>query len=564
MAYTALYRRFRPKNFSQMVGQEHIGRTLANAVDRINFVHAYLLCGPRGTGKTSTAKVLAKAVNCLNPQKGEPCGICLACHRIADGESLDILEIDAASNRGIDEIRDLRERVKYAPAQEKFKVYIIDEVHMLTGEAFNALLKTLEEPPPHVIFILATTEPHKIPLTVLSRCQRFDFRRIGENQIAAHLAYIAREEGLKASPEALEIIAKKAEGGMRDAVNLLDQCVGYGEGIINADTVAAVLGCVDSAFIENTAQNLLAGELSRVLEAVGELSVSGKDFRQFLYDLLDYLRGLLLSSLNTKGAKLPPWAEGVSPKRILDALKALGEADSRLRYSLQPRITLELALIQACGIDLPEQPSNVAPAPSKENFIKEGVPSYSKGENKAAAANTGKDTGEQIKEPIRKEKTREEQIREEEIRKEEVLKDPKRDNKESAAIIDESGPFQGIAPERAPVSPRPQKPGEEALSLERIINGWPQLLNAVSRGDKNTTFAFLQWGKPVALEGDKLFLGFASDFEVHMKTLCNKAVHKKWVEEKLLQVFGSPIQIFGRIVEDNPLPSGETEQVSLF
>ncbi|MDR2712367.1 MAG: DNA polymerase III subunit gamma/tau, partial [Clostridiales bacterium] len=293
MTYTALYRKFRPQSFGELVGQEHIGRTLRNALLRGSLVHAYLFSGPRGTGKTSAAKILARAVNCLAPKDGEACLTCPACLRIMAGQSLDIVEIDAASNRGIDEIRDLRERVKYAPVQERYKVYIIDEVHMMTGEAFNALLKTLEEPPEPVIFILATTEPHKIPLTVLSRCQRFDFHRIGEIEIAGRLTYICREEGIAAEESALELIARKAEGGMRDAVGLLDQCAGFAEGTVSCATVGAVLGLVDGDFLRNLAASLCRGELAAVLEAAGQLLDSGHDLRHFSYDLQDHLRHLL-------------------------------------------------------------------------------------------------------------------------------------------------------------------------------------------------------------------------------------------------------------------------------
>lgn len=544
MTYTALYRRFRPANFRDMVGQAHIGKTLAYAVDKGSFVHAYLLCGPRGTGKTSTAKVLAKAVNCLNPDKGEPCGQCRACVRIADGESLDILEIDAASNRGIDEIRDLRERVKYAPAQEKLKVYIIDEVHMLTGEAFNALLKTLEEPPGHVVFILATTEPHKIPLTVLSRCQRFDFRRIGVEDMQAHLAGIAQIEGIGINPEALALIARKAEGSMRDAVNLLDQCSAFGEEEIDASIVAAVLGCVDSAFIEAMAEDLLQGCLSGVLEGMEELSSSGKDFRQFLYDLLDYLRSLLLSALDNRASDLPPWGQDLEPGRILQAIQALSEADSRLRHSLQPRITLELALIQACG--------EIIPAPSARAGQRRPRPKAGEGAKALSIPKEGAQKAPQEEEkPTPISRT--------------AVKAPVPEEPE-----EERPPLPSPPPEPSGAEkPRQEKEQEEGaageeFSLELVQARWPELLKAVSKGDQHATFTFLQWGKPLSLEGNKLILGFYPDFEVHMQTLCQKPAHKNWVEEKLRGLFGRPLQISGRLLEDNPEPSGENEQISLF
>ena len=224
MAYVALYRQWRPQDFKNLVGQNHISSTLKNAIQLGKIAHAYLFSGPRGTGKTSTAKILAKSLNCMNGPTSDPCNVCANCERITNGTSMDVLEIDAASNRGIDEIRELRESVKFAPVDGRYKVYIIDEVHMLTNEAFNALLKTLEEPPAHVVFILATTEAHKIPATIHSRCQRFDFRRIGFREIEQRLTDVAQHNGLTVAPDALKLIASHADGGLRDALSILDQC----------------------------------------------------------------------------------------------------------------------------------------------------------------------------------------------------------------------------------------------------------------------------------------------------------------------------------------------------
>jgi len=353
VSYIALYRQYRPRFFHELVGQEHIAATLRYAVvsERVN--HAYLFCGPRGTGKTSAAHILSRAVNCLTPEGGEPCGHCLACARILEDASLDIMEIDAASNRGIEEIRDLRERVRYAPAQEKYKVYIIDEVHMLTTEAFNALLKTLEEPPERVIFILATTEPHKVPVTVLSRCQRFDFHRIGEQPIVERLQHIAHNEGRAVTPEALALIAARSEGGLRDAIGLLDHCLVYAPDEVTAATVNEVLGVADEKTVMAMTEAMARGDALAILEGVSALNEAGHDLRQFLQQLLAYIREQLLAVLSGQKARL-------TQKEALALLRDLADYDQKLRYSLLPRVTLEVALLNAAHLKTEEDTSVTA------------------------------------------------------------------------------------------------------------------------------------------------------------------------------------------------------------
>ena len=345
MEYMALYRKYRPARLSDLVGQQHVARTLLIALENHRVAHAYIFTGPRGTGKTSAALIMSRAVNCQSPTpEGEPCGQCEACRRIARGASMDVLEIDAASNRGINEMRDLRDGVKYLPAQEKRKVYIIDEVHMLTTEAFNALLKTLEEPPEHVMFMLATTEPHKVPTTILSRCQRFDFHRIGQQQLFEHLQKLVQLEGRTADDAALRLIARRAEGGLRDAVSLLDQCLVASEGNLSQQTIAGVLGIVDERFVMAMAEAVAGHDGLRIIKGVELLSAEGRDMRLFLQQLLEFVREQLLQNMSGQQTLL-------TRNQALQMLRDLVDGDQRLRFSLTPRLTLELALLQAAHLE---------------------------------------------------------------------------------------------------------------------------------------------------------------------------------------------------------------------
>ena len=309
MTYLALYRKWRPQTFGEIIGQEHIVRTLKNAVESGRTGHAYLFCGTRGTGKTTAAKVLAKALNCLERAGAEPCNRCEICKDVNDGLSVDVIEIDAASNRGIDEIRDLREKIKFAPAVARHRVYIIDEVHMLTNEAFNALLKTLEEPPRHAVLILATTEPHKVPLTILSRCQRFDFRRIEPADIIRRLKEVASGAGLEVEEEALRLIARAAEGGLRDALSILDQGAAFGESKITAADVHNILGTVRIDALSRMAGHLAAAETGPALGLVAELTSEGKDLRFFAREMAGYLRALLLEKIVPGSSAREAWGE---------------------------------------------------------------------------------------------------------------------------------------------------------------------------------------------------------------------------------------------------------------
>ena len=358
MAYVALYRRWRPESFADLVGQEHISRTLSRAVTSGQTSHAYLFTGPRGTGKTSTAKILARALNCAEGPTLTPCGVCDSCRSISDGSSMDVFEIDAASNRGIDEIRDLRESVKFAPTEGHYKIYIIDEVHMLTTEAFNALLKTLEEPPERVIFILATTEPHKVPATIQSRCQRYDFHRITVTEIRDRLIYVCKESDIAAEEDALGIIAAQADGGMRDALSILDQCMALADGTLTAERVQEALGLVGRAWIRRMAGEIAARDAAALIAQLSELLQSGRELKQVLAELAQHFRRLMIVGVGgTVSAaelcagdaeELRMDAAQFTQAEIMTILRRLNETMQELRTSPQPRIAVETLLIGLC------------------------------------------------------------------------------------------------------------------------------------------------------------------------------------------------------------------------
>lgn len=337
--YRVFARKYRPQTFDQVVGQDHITQTLKNAIRDKRVAQAYLLVGPRGIGKTSTARILAKALNCASGPTSDPCGECASCREIAEGTSLDVIEIDGASNNSVDNIRDLRESAAYSPARGAYKIYLIDEVHMLSQAAFNALLKTLEEPPPHVKFLFATTEAQKVPATITSRCQRFDLRRIPADAIAGHLQFIAESEGIALEAGAAEAIARAAEGGLRDAESMLDQAVAYCGNAISEEGVMAIFGIPSKQVISDFVEKTLAHEVSEVLGMIASQAAAGKDLSRFLSDATSHLRDLLVQGVSSDA----PARRG----RLLKLLDHYGEVEQRMRWAPDKKLQLDVAAIKA-------------------------------------------------------------------------------------------------------------------------------------------------------------------------------------------------------------------------
>ena len=387
MSYTALYRKFRPTVFEDVKGQEHIVTTLKNQIRSGRTSHAYLFCGTRGTGKTTIAKIFAKAVNCEHPVDGSPCGECAICRSIAAGTSMNVIEIDAASNNGVDSIRQIVEEVNYSPAEGKYKVYIIDEVHMLSIGAFNALLKTLEEPPAYVIFILATTEVHKIPITILSRCQRYDFRRISIDTIADRLKELTQKEQVQIEEKAVRYIAKVADGSMRDALSLLDQCIAfYFEQELTYDKVLDVLGAVDTEVFSRMLREILKGDAAAALGVLQDIVLQGRELSQFVTDFAWYLRNLLLiksadgiediidvSSDNL--VRLKEEAELAENDTIMRYIRILSELSGQIRYATQKRILIEMAIIKLCRPAMETDTASLADRIRQvEEKLEKGIP----------------------------------------------------------------------------------------------------------------------------------------------------------------------------------------------
>ena len=362
MGYTALYREWRPQTFDEVVGQEHITLTLKNQMKNNRIAHAYLFCGTRGTGKTSTAKIFSKAVNCLNPQDGEPCNECEMCKKISAGLSIDVSEMDAASHNKVDDIRDLIEEVKYPPQEGRYKVYIMDEAHMLTQGAVNAFLKTLEEPPENVIFILATTDPQKLPITILSRCQRFDFKRIKSDDILGRLIKITKEQGIFGDNKSLKLIARMSDGAMRDALSILDQAISMGNGKVDYEQVINMLGLVTNENLIKLTNTIIDKDVENSIRIIDDVVYAGKDINLFIKDMIHHMRNLMMAKVTQKPEDvldmseeninfLKEQANKIRIEEIMRCIRILQECEEQSKWSKQGRVYLELAVIKMCKIE---------------------------------------------------------------------------------------------------------------------------------------------------------------------------------------------------------------------
>jgi DNA polymerase-3 subunit gamma/tau len=510
--YQALYRKYRPKTFDEVLGQEHITRTLRQQVLKGNIGHAYLFSGTRGTGKTSAAKILSRAVNCLNPQDGNPCNECEICRGIIDESIMDVIEMDAASNNSVDDVRDLKEKVIYPPARAKYKVYIIDEVHMLSKGAFNALLKTLEEPPKHLIFILATTEPERLPQTILSRCQRFDFKRITNKDIVENMKRITNSLNINIEDKALSLIARNSDGAMRDALSLLDQCISFNDEDITYEDATNILGIANKFLIFDMVENIKEKNLEKVLFKIDEIVQNGKDINQFIKDLIRHFRDLMIAKTSHNPAEIVEsedveryieQVKDMSLEYILKSLEILNSAEVQGKWSTQPRIILEMAVIKMVSIE-------------KELSLEERIERLEKGIRPVSVGQRNTPPSG-ISKPITNERTA--------IEERPLVK------KESPSATVKEGPV-----EKTEIV----DDGSE-LSLETIKAEWQKVLQNI-KNKKINIYALIMEGELISFENNLLIIAYNDGFGFHKEAISSPQ-NKELVEEIVSRYFNKNITI---------------------
>ena len=532
MSFLSLYRKYRPEDFNDLIGQDQVKQTLKNALKNDRVAHAYLFAGPRGTGKTSTAKVFAKSLNCANPSPDfEPCGECNSCQRIEKGNSLDVIEIDAASNRGIDEIRELREKVKFYPGEGKHKVYIIDEVHMLTKGAFNALLKTLEEPPESVVFILATTEPHDVITTIMSRCQRFDFTLLTLTDLKKRLKYIAGAEGYEIDKEALDILARSARGGMRDAISLLDQAISFSDGQLSVEEISRMLGRIDKSDLKEFLLNLSREESQQALELLNKQLESGLGIERFSDELIEYCRELLLIKecgidsgileySRSYLEEIASVAANLSTKKITNIIDEFASLKEKLRSSARPRLQLEISVIKlssrgGSGDSLEARLSEMEfKLNNLLNNSSNNQPEFI--QKKEAAQNKNIDhKSQKVEKEIQVEienKEPEDQAGKEAVKQEAA-------EPEKAAAEKSAGSEAKKENKQSPGTQKQKRSasaGGGAVSLAEVKDNWARILNEIRQLDVSVQ-ALLREGAPAAVEGKTVIIAFPDSKKFHYK-----------------------------------------------
>ncbi|MGD8624758.1 MAG: DNA polymerase III subunit gamma/tau [Anaerolineae bacterium] len=531
MASQALYLKYRPQTFEEVVGQEPITRTLRNALSQGRLRHAYLLTGPRGTGKTTTARLLAKAVNCLAPEEERPCNACTLCLALNEGRLLDLIEIDAASNRGIDEIRDIREKVGFRPNEGRFKIYVLDEAHMLTEPAFNALLKTLEEPPPHVIFALVTTDPHKIPATITSRCQRFDFRRIPVQAMVGRLAYVAEQEGLAAEQDALELIAQQGTGAMRDAISLLDQLASYGDEI-TLERVQMVLGTVAGEAAGKLADCLARGDVAGGLDLINRTLADGADPRQFGHEVVEYLRALLLihqgagtrllRTTAEQAAQMEALAAEMPVQRLVNAIRLFNQAVTDLRRGFQtiPQLPLEMALVESL-LDAPAPQPQVEATPPTPAPATGDQPPATAAETEPGADSAPAPAAEQA--PVTA-----------------AGEAPVTAAGEAPVTAAGEAPATTAEETQAPASQVKESPSTApagGLSLAQMTDAWEQVLQAVRQRNPAAEGALRSGCQPVEVQGNEVIITFPYPF---LRDKLGDPQRRTELQDALSEVMGVP------------------------
>jgi len=556
----SFYRKWRPQTFEDVLGQDRVTRTLQNAVATNRIVHAYLFCGHRGTGKTTTARILAKALNCRHGPTPTPDNTCASCVAISEGISLDVIEIDAASNRGIDEIRDLREKVRLVPVEGRYKVYIIDEAHMLTTEAANALLKTLEEPPAHAVLILVTTEPHRLPATITSRAQRFDFKRIPQAAIVDRLRTIASSEGITVEEDALHLMARSADGALRDAESLLDQLNAYCQGAITKADVLAVLGVVDEEVAEEIADAIIAGDAARCLACAGRIIDEGRDVRQILRSLVEQFRDLLVVAIvpdpqgivettENRLQALRAQSARLSPSEIVQKIRILTAAEAEARFTTQPRVVLEMALLRAARSEM--DPSIEGLAARLETLERRA------GQLPEARATAERDREERAQPPrLAEAKPGTGHAPSRGGGSGKPSSGTSRADATRAVVADRPADrVTGLTntPEAEP-GPSPVQRGDGGVapvSLDLVWARWSQIMDDVKQRTR-TVHAFLLETAPREVDGTEMVLGVRHKF--HMESL-QEVKNRKVVEDAVARILGTPLRLRVMLDEAVALPA---------